>query len=239
MKALDIMTTDVITISPDTPVGEIAELLLEKRISGLPVVDKNGKLAGVVSEGDLIHRQEIEPNRNRSWWLELLSSREDRARDYSKFHGRTASDVMTTDVVSVEEETPISEIASLLESKRIKRVPVCRDGKLVGIVSRANLIQAVSVAWKQSDPKKGATDDRRIREGLDRELRKSNLTDARHLNFLVDKGIVHLWGMVGSEDERRALRTAASNIEGVQDVRDDLEVQAHERLVQGQDHRFP
>lgn len=239
MKAFDIMTTDVVTISPDTPVGDIADLLLEKRISGLPVVDKAGKLVGVVSEGDLIHRQEIESSQHRSWWLELLSSREERARDYAKFHGRLASDVMTKEVVSVNEDTEISDIAALLESKRIKRVPVCRDGKLVGVISRANLIQALSIAWKKSDPKQASADDRRIRAALSDELRKAHLTDTRHLNYLVDKGIVHLWGIVGSDDERRALRAAAANIDGVQDVHDDLDVQTHEGLVEGQTHPFP
>lgn len=239
MKASDIMTTEVVTVTPGTPVGEIADILLKHRISGVPVVEESGQLKGLVSEGDLIHRQEVESNRHRSWWLELLSSRQERARDYAKFHGRTASDIMTAKVVSVEEDTDISDIAQLLESKRIKRVPVCRNGKLVGIVSRANLIQALSVSWKKSASEEVSNDDRRIREQLTEELRKAHIADTRQLNILVESGVVHMWGLVGSEDERRALRAAAANVKGVKDVHDDLGVQAHEGLTQGQAHRFP
>ncbi|HSK39182.1 MAG TPA: CBS domain-containing protein [Arenibaculum sp.] len=239
MKACDIMTTGLVTITPQTPIDEIAQLLLDRHISGLPVVDADGRVVGIVSEGDLIRRQELETGRQRSWWLELLSSRTGLARDYAKFHGRTASDIMTRDVVAVDENASLAEIASTLESKRIKRVPVCRGDKLVGIISRANLVQALALTWKKTGPAEASIDDRQIRQQLADELAHNRWADLRHLNFLVDKGTVHLWGVVESEEERQAVRVAAGNIPGVRQVNDDLVPQAHSGLNQSQANRFP
>lgn len=239
MKACDVMTTNVATVLPDTSVQEIAQILLDRHISGLPVVKEDGTLVGIVSEGDLIRRQETETTKHRSWWLELLTPRGDLARDYAKAHGRQARDIMTENVVSVNEDTDLNEVASLLERNRIKRVPVCRNDKLVGIVSRANLVQALSLRTPSGAPNDNPTDDRRIREQLTRELREANWADVRHLNFLVDKGVIHLWGIVQTEDERHALRAAASNIEGVKGVHDDLEVSDHPRLKPEQAHPYP
>jgi len=166
MQASDVMTTTVITVTPDTPVQEVARLLLESGISGVPVVDAQGALAGIVSEGDLIDRVDGEPGRRRrSWWLELVRPPEDQARDYLKLHGQRAQDVMTRDVVSVAEDAPLGEIARLLEKHRVKRVPVLRDGRLVGIVSRANLLHGLALAprAKRSSSRCGRRDCRCIR----------------------------------------------------------------------------
>ncbi len=154
MRAMDVMTTNVITVSPDTSVQEVATLLSERGISGVPVVDAENRLVGIVSEGDLLHRVETgtdrrpdrRSGRRRSWWLDTVGSDEELARDYVKSHGRTAKDVMTSEVISVSETTELADIANLLETKRIKRVPVVRDGRLVGIVSRANLVRALAAA---------------------------------------------------------------------------------------------
>jgi CBS domain-containing protein len=135
MRAMDIMTTEVLTVAPTTSVQEVAKLLSERGISGVPVVNSDNQVVGILSEGDLLHRAETGTERvrerQRSWWLESLAS--DLARDYVKAHARTAQDVMTRDVVSVYETTPLADVATLLETKRIKRVPVLRAGKLVGI----------------------------------------------------------------------------------------------------------
>ena len=144
MRAMDVMTTNVITVSPDTPVQEIAKILSERSISGLPVVDAQNRLVGIVSEGDLLHRVEMgtdrrpdrRTGRRRSWWLDTVGSDEELARAYVKSHGRTAKDVMTSGVTSVSETIELADIANLLETKRIKRVPVVRDGKLVGTRTR-------------------------------------------------------------------------------------------------------
>lgn len=239
MKASDVMTTNVATILEETPIEEIVQILLDRHISGLPVVKEDGTLVGIVSEGDLIRRQETQTTRRRSWWLELLTSREDLARDYAKSHGRQARDIMTNDVVSVSEDTDLAEVASLLERNRIKRVPVNRDGRLVGIISRANLIQALSLSGRDADIGEHPADDRRIREQLIDELNETRWADVRQLNFLVDKGVIHLWGIVQSEEERHALRAAASNIDGAKGVHDDLEVSIHSGLTQAQAHPYP
>src|SRR6516165_4248713 len=172
MRAMDVMTTGVITVDPDTSVQAIATLLSERGISGVPVVDAADRLLGIVSEGDLLHRVETGTERltrrRRSWWLDTIASDQELARDYVKSHGRTAKDVMTREVISVTDTTDLTEIAMLLETKRIKRVPVLREGKLVGIVSRANLVRALAMIT--SDPADAATDDRTIRAELLAEL---------------------------------------------------------------------
>ncbi|HZS66876.1 MAG TPA: CBS domain-containing protein [Burkholderiales bacterium] len=219
------MTSPVITAGPDTPIAKIAALLLGKHISAVPIVE-DGRLVGIVSEGDLLHRHEIGTDRRArvgSWWLRLFS--EDRsASQYVKSHARRARDVMTRDVVSVAPETPIAEIADLLESRGIKRVPVVRDGTLVGIVSRANLVQALAVAHREKRKHPG-TDDA-IRERLLMELGRQSWWRPMSSNVLVSNGVVHYWGTIDSEDERHAARVAAENIAGVHGVED------HRRLFQ-------
>ena len=148
MRAIDVMTPNVITVDPDTSVQSLAALLSERGVSGAPVVDAGGTMIGIVSEGDLLHRSELgterRDQRRHSWWLEHFAS--GLARDYVKSHGRTVKDIMTRDVVTVTEETDLAEVATLLETHRIKRVPVVREGKIVGIVSRSNLVRALGAA---------------------------------------------------------------------------------------------
>src|SRR6202790_3251711 len=157
MRAMDVMTTDVISVDPDTTIQALATLLAERGISGAPVVDSSGRLVGIISERDLLHRAEIgtarhHRERRRSWWLDHFAC--DLAREYVKSHGRTVKDIMTRDVVTVTEDTDLGEVAALLEAKRIKRVPVVRDGKVVGIISRANLVRALG-ATRGAPPREG------------------------------------------------------------------------------------
>jgi CBS domain-containing protein len=142
-NATDIMSPDVITVHPDTPLDKLVNLMLKNRISGVPVIDQD-RIVGIVSEGDLLRRAETGTEKRRSQLLELVSSTTAIAADYVRTHGRKAAEVMTAHVIMVEHDTPIAEIANILETRRIRRVPVVRDGKLVGIVSRANLLRALA-----------------------------------------------------------------------------------------------
>ena len=220
MHAMDVMTTDVITIDPDTTVQGLATLLAERGISGAPVVDPSGRLVGVVSEGDLLHRAEIgtahrHRKRRRSWWLDHFAS--DLAREYVKSHGRTVKDIMTRDVVTVAEDTELSEVAALLEAKRIKRVPVMRDGKIVGIISRANIVRAVGAT--KGVPSQGEGDDRSIRAHLLAELGREEWAKIWPEDIIVRDGTVHFWLSDDEpEEKRQALRVAAETITGVRSV---------------------
>jgi CBS domain-containing protein len=221
MRAVDIMTTDVITVDPDTTVQALAALLAERGISGAPVVDSSGRLVGIISEGDLLHRAEIgtarrHRERRRSWWLDHFAS--DLAREYVKSHGRIVKDIMTRDVVTVTENTDLADVAALLEARRIKRVPVVREGKIVGIISRANIVRAVGSS-KGAPPREGETDDRSIRVKLLAELGREEWAKVWPEDVLVRDGTVHLWISADEPPEKRqALRIAAETIPGVRGV---------------------
>jgi CBS domain-containing protein len=220
MQARDIMTEHVITVGPDTSVREIATLLLDKHISAVPVVDEAGALAGIVSEGDLIHRSEIgTEERGRSWWLRLFDDTSELAERYAKSHGAKARDVMTRDVVSVAETASVAEIAELLETKHIKRVPVTRDGALAGIVSRANIVRALA-ASPETAIEPASPDDAAIRRKIVDLLRAEPWGNCWNTSVFVTDGVVEFWGIVESEAERTASRIAAEGIAGVTEVRD-------------------
>jgi CBS domain-containing protein len=221
MRAKDIMTRNVLTVRPDAKVQDIAKLFVEKHISGLPVVDAAGKLLGIVSEGDLMRRSETGTIGRRSWWLEVFASREDLAQTFVKMHAQSARDVMSSPAVTVEADTPLADVAKLLEQRRIKRVPVLFQGKLVGIISRANLMQALVAAGGVAAAKIAPSDEK-IREQLLAKLAKETWADTSLKNIFVTNGVVHLWGIADSEEERRAMRIAAEEIPGVKGVEDHL-----------------
>lgn len=229
MLAKDVMTREVCTVAPDTSVAEIARLLLDRRISGVPVIDAANRLCGIVSEGDLMRRAETGTQRRRAWWLELLSDNRDLAQDYVKSYGLSAKDIMTPTVVTVSEDTSLSDIASSLERNRIKRVPVVRDGKLVGIVSRANLLQALAAAGTKKA--KAPAGDRALREAVLKSFKSQAWTPDLTVNVTVKDGHVSLYGLVASEDERRALRVAAEQLAGVGKVNDQLSVSSMLRTM--------
>jgi CBS domain-containing protein len=221
VRAKDVMTSPVITVGLDAPIKEIADRLLEHRISAVPVLDPAGKLSGIVSEGDLVRRSEIGTERQPSWWLMLVGSSADRANEYIRRHGGTARDIMSTQVITVEEDSSVAEIAALLEKHRIKRVPVVRGQQVVGIVSRANLVQALSAMKGRSfEPPKS-----------DQDLRArvlSSIARTRHLtsliNVMVDQGHVLIWGAVGTEREREAIRIAAEQVAPAKQIENNVQV---------------
>lgn len=220
MQAKDVMTTTVITVTPDTEVAEIARLLLERHISAVPVVDADNRILGIVSEGDLIHRPELGVRRRRrSWWLTLLAGDEEPTAEYVKTHGQRAAQVMTSPVVTVTEDAPVDRIVQLLEERRIKRVPVVREGRLVGVVTRADLLRGLIA--HQPPPPASTPDDQAIREAILKTLREEGMPD-NYVNIVVTGGVVHLWGLAHSDKERQALRIAAESTPGVRGVEDHL-----------------
>ncbi len=221
MLASDVMTAAVVTVTSDVRVEDIAKLLLDNGISAVPVVDSGGRLVGMVSEGDLMRRRESGTERQRSWWLNLMASPDDRARDYAKSHGHTAEDVMTSNVVTVSENTPVGEIAEILEKRQIKRVPVIRDGEVVGIVSRANLLHGLA-AHKDRISVATSSDDRTIRKQIMELVAQEGWITHGSLNVMVTDGAVELWGWVNSQEERKALKIAVADIPGVRSVEDHL-----------------
>ena len=214
MNAKDVMTTPVVTVDLETPVAEIAKRLLQRRISAMPVVDAEDRPVGIVSEGDLMRRPESGGAPYPSSWLTLFADPETQAREFVKAHGGYARDVMTREVTTVTEEASLEEIATLLEKHHIKRVPVVRDGKLVGIVSRANLLQGIVARQGAPQP---SEDDRTLRDRVTEAIRASGVRSG-FINPVVANGVVHLWGATYSEAERDAIHVAAASVSGVKGV---------------------
>jgi CBS domain-containing protein len=218
MLAKDVMTTAILTVTPETDVGEIARTMLDAHISAIPVIGEDGSLLGIVSEGDLMHRAESETRRRPSWWLRLLATPEEPAERYLREFGRRARDVMTKDVITVAPDTPLTEIAAMLEKYHIKRVPVVDDGKVVGIVSRANLLRGVATWQKPSGVR---VEDSALRTLLLKALDEAELP--MHLvNVTVTDGAVELWGVVDSALQIEAARAAAEATVGVMSLTNHL-----------------
>ena len=226
MRAADVMTTNLITVTPETSVRDLAELLGKYGISGVPVVDAAEQLVGIVSEADLLHRAEMGTERRlerrRGWFLGILASDQDLARDYLKSHARKVRDVMTRDVITVTETAGLDEIADLLEARRIRRLPVVRDGKLIGIVSRASLVRAL--AMTESMPVSDeAANDFTIRDALLIELHDKPWAQSWAAEIMVRDKIVHMWFSDDQPmEERQAIRVAAENTPGVEHVEEHL-----------------
>jgi CBS domain-containing protein len=221
MKVRDVMTTRVVTIHSDASATQAAELMLQHGISGLPVVDADGNVVGIVTEGDFLRRAELGTERRRPRWLEFLAGPGQLAAEYTRAAGRKVDDIMTSDVRTIDEEIELSEVVRLMESHRIKRLPVVRDGKLVGIVSRANLLHALSslagTAREAPEP-----DDFKIREYILSEFDRLPWAPRALLNVVVNDGIVELWGSILDERQRQALIIVAENAPGVKAVHDRL-----------------
>jgi CBS domain-containing protein len=222
MKASDIMTQPVITVTPDTPVADVAQLLLERHISAVPVVEGD-RAIGIVSEGDLIRRIESGSTERTSWWLRAFGPIERMADDYVKAHGLTARDVMSSPIIGVNEDTPVPEIANILESRRIKRVPVMRGDQVVGVVSRANLLQAVAAGRRKLVAGEVEPSDTEIRKLILERVKSHPWAGSMVLNATVNDGVVELWGLVANDSQRDAVRVVAERTKGVREVVDHLQ----------------
>jgi CBS-domain-containing membrane protein len=220
MNVRDVMTPQVVSVSPDESVVVAARLLLQKKISGLPVVDNDGKLVGVVTEGDFLRRTEIGTKRQRPRWVEFFIGPGQLAGEYTRFSGRKVRDVMTHDVQTATPETPLSEVVRIMERHHIKRLPVIDDGKMVGIVTRANLLHAMaSFVDEMASPH---PKDTAIRERLLAELATQPWAPVATIDVTVRDGVVHLSGVITEERQRHALRVSAENIPGVKKVEDNI-----------------
>jgi CBS domain-containing protein len=215
MNVGDIMVKDVVTVAPETPVRQVATLMLERRISGVPVVDDERRVLGIVSEGDLIRRPEIETDHAGRGWLGIFVSAEDRARDFVKSHGRKAGEVMTRPAICVAPDTPLTEIVRLMERNRVKRLVVVEHGKLAGLVTRADLLRAMLA---HQDVALAASSDQALRARIDRMLRDEDWANSAYVHVQVEKGVAHLWGTVESAAQREALIVAVRQVPGVRDV---------------------
>jgi CBS domain-containing protein len=219
MKAREIMSLEVVSVSPDASILEAVRLMLQNRISGLPVVDRQGALVGVVTEGDFLRRGETGTQRKRARWIEFLMGSGQSADEYVHAHGRKVANVMTPTPITITEDTRLDDVVSLMEQSGVKRLPVVRQGRVVGIVSRANLLHAL--ASLVGDLPASATTDVTIRERIISEF--SNKTwSPRECNVVVRDGMVELWGTIVDERERQAAKVAVENVAGVKAVRDHL-----------------
>jgi CBS domain-containing protein len=221
MRAVDVMTVDPVSISPDESIVEAIRLMLQRKFSGLPVVDGNGALVGIVTEGDLLRRTETGTQRKRPRWIEFLIGSGRLANEYVHASGRKVHDVMTYDVHTVTEDTPLDDIVQQMERHQIKRLPVVRDGKLVGIVTRANLLRALASVVGETKPV-AAADDAGIRARIYAELQKQPWAPVNMLDVVVRDGIVHLWGVLLDERQREAIHVVAENTPGVKSIEDHL-----------------
>jgi CBS domain-containing protein len=220
MKASDVMTPDVISADPDATVLQAARYMIQHHISGLPVIDKTGTLVGILSEGDFLRRRETHTDRRPSRWLEFLMGPGKLAAQYTHTHGSKVSEVMTTNLHTVSEDTSLEKVVEMMERYRIKRVPVLRGKKIVGIVTRANLMHAM-VSLARGEPK-ATSGDAAIRQELLKELKTEKWALASMINVVVRAGVVELWGMIVDDRQRQALVVAAENVPGVKQVKDHL-----------------
>jgi CBS domain-containing protein len=220
MKAKDIMTQRVISVSPDTTVVEAVQLMLQNRISGLPVVGADGALVGMVTEGDFLRRAETGTERRRPRWLELVLGPGRAAFDFTHSHGSKIEEVMANDPVTITEDTALDEIVSLMERHRVKRVPVLREGHVVGIVSRANLMRAIiPIARTAGSP---AVNDTQIRARIIAEMESHSWAPRALVDLTVKNGVVDFCGVILDERDRAALKVLAENVPGVKSVHDHL-----------------
>ena len=220
MNARDVMVRDVITVGPNDDAVEAAAHMVEHDISAMPVIDDNRKIIGILSEADLIRREELGTEKRRAWWLEAVMPAGTLASDYARSHGRKVAEVMSQRVVTANADATLAEIAALLERNRIKRVPIVEDGRLIGVVSRSNLIQALASA--PATAQKDIQADRALRLEVLARLREQSWTGFGERNILVTNGVVHVWGLVDSPEEHKALLALSESVPGVRSVADEM-----------------
>jgi CBS-domain-containing membrane protein len=225
MNAADMMTSPVVTIGPQATVRDAAWTMLTHRISAVPVLDGQRRLVGILSEGDLLRRAETGTQRRRSWWGMFGLGSEQLAAEFVKSHGRKVADVMSRNVITAREHTPAPEIARLMETHGIKRVPIVADGKLVGIVSRADFLTALTGVQQAATA--ANRDDAALRAAIVARLGRMPWIQPSIVNVAVRDGIVELTGLTDSHAQRRAVRIVVETTPGVRTVQDNMRVQPY------------
>lgn len=220
MKAGEVMTVPVTTVRPDASVTDAARLMVERGVSGLPVVDAHGQLVGIITEGDFLRRAETGTERHRPRWLQFLLGPGRIANEYVHSHARKIQEVMTPDVITVSQSTPLQDVVTMMERHRIKRVPVLGEGKLVGIISRANLVQALARLAEEASPSR--PDDEAMRTQILKDLNRERWAPRDAVNVIVRNRVAELWGVILDERERQAIKVVAENVPGIKAVRDHL-----------------
>lgn len=218
MKAADIMSRDVITVSPEDRIADVVALMLEKKVSGIPVVDAENNVVGIVTEGDFLRRTELDTRRERTRWLEFILGPAKAAADYVEANARRVKDVQTPNPVTVTQYTPLNDIVALFEQHKIKRVPVTANGKLVGIVSRIDLLRALA---KKLNRPTLASDDT-IREQITAAIAREPWAPPYIPEPDIEDGVVTLRGTIFDATVREALKVLIETVPGVREVRDQL-----------------
>jgi len=220
MKAADVMTSKVISTGPKASIRDAAKLMLQYRISGLPVLDDHKRIVGIVTEGDFLRRAETGTARRHPRWLEFMLGPGKLADEYVHAFGRKIEEIMTPDPICISQDMPLEEVVRTMEKHRVKRLPVVTHGRVVGIVSRANLVQALASLLpetKDSHPK-----DAEIRNRIMAEIAKRPWSPGNLVNVVVRGGVAELWGTIVDDRERQALKVAAENVDGVKAVKDHI-----------------
>lgn len=218
MYVSDVMSSNVICVHAESRIVDAIRLMLDKHISGVPVVDGGGKVVGMVTEGDLMRRAEIGTQKQHASWLSWLVSDARRAQDYFHSHTQRVSDVMTADVISVSPTTPLDQAVALIEKNRVKRLPVLREGRVIGILARADVLRAIMRQLAaDTDPT-----DAEIGLRVEEELKKQPWAPLEMVDVTVRSGVVELRGMVTDPRFKDALRVLAENVPGVVGVKDYL-----------------
>lgn len=220
MKVADVMSLGAATVRPDAPVLEAAQTMLKFNISGLPVVDGEGRLVGMVTEGDLMRRWETDTERRRSRWFSLFVDAGTLAEEYVHSHGRKVEEVMTRDPVSTTGDVQLADVVALMEKHKIKRIPVLRDGKVVGVVSRANILR--TLARRLENLSQAPQSDLKVRQDILDEIARQGWLLGDAINVTVHDGHVELDGFVRDERFRDAIRVAAENARGAKSVTNNI-----------------
>jgi CBS domain-containing protein len=222
MRADEVMTKDPLTIAPQAPVAEAVRLMLDRRVSGLPVVDAKGKLCGVITEGDLLRRSELGTEKRRARWLEFLFGPGRSAEEFVHAHGMRVEEVMTRSPITVAPDAGLDQVVDLMTERRIKRLMVVSGGRLVGVVSRADLLRALSGAFAARPVPLGVGSDSEIEKRVVEVLSEKSWVPVSSIKVEVGGGIVHLWGSILDERQRDAIRVAVENVPGVVEIVDHL-----------------